>query len=49
MTRPSNYDIALRDFGFLLAAVALTRLAFVFEPDHSWRPVNKVDAVARAA
>jgi hypothetical protein len=28
---PEYYDIALRDFGLFLAAVALTRLALVFE------------------
>jgi hypothetical protein len=46
---PEYYDIALRDFGLFLAAVALTRLAFVCEQARSWRPVNKVDEVARAA
>ena len=46
---PEYYDIALRDFGLLLAAVALTRLAFVFERAGSWRPVNKVDEAVRAA
>ena len=46
---PEYYDIALRDFGLLLAAVALTRLAFVFEQPRSRRPVRKVDEVARAA
>lgn len=46
---PEYYDIALRDFGLLLAAVALTRLAFVFERAGSWRPVDKVDEVVRAA
>jgi hypothetical protein len=46
---PEYYDIALRDFGLLLAAVALTRLAFVFERARSGRPVDKVDEVARAA
>jgi len=46
---PEYYDIALRDFGLLLAAVALTRLAFVFERARSGRPVDKVDELARAA
>jgi hypothetical protein len=29
-----HYDIALRDFGLLLAALALTRLATAFQPTH---------------
>jgi hypothetical protein len=32
---PGFYDIALRDFGLLLAAVTLARLAFVYDPP--WR------------
>jgi hypothetical protein len=46
---PEYYDIALRDFGLFLAAVALTRLAFVFEQARSRRPVGTIDEVARAA
>jgi hypothetical protein len=30
----SHYDVALRDFGLLLAALALTRLATAFQPIH---------------
>jgi uncharacterized membrane protein YphA (DoxX/SURF4 family) len=30
LTGPGDYDIALRDFGLLLAALTLTRLALVF-------------------
>ena len=29
-----HYDVALRDFGLLLAALALARLATAFQPDH---------------
>jgi hypothetical protein len=29
---PDHYDIALRDFGLLLAALTLARLATAFEP-----------------
>jgi hypothetical protein len=29
---PEYYDIALRDFGLMLAALTLTRLAFAFRP-----------------
>jgi hypothetical protein len=29
-----HYDVALRDFGLLLAALALARLAFAFQPTH---------------
>ncbi|MGH9281711.1 MAG: hypothetical protein ACRD0S_02110, partial [Acidimicrobiales bacterium] len=32
---PGHYDIALRDFGLLLAALTLARLATAFEP--AWR------------
>lgn len=46
---PEYYDIALRDFGLFLAAVALTRLAFVFERGRGRLPVDKVDEIARAA
>jgi uncharacterized membrane protein YphA (DoxX/SURF4 family) len=46
---PEYYDIALRDFGLFLAAVALTRLALMFEPARGLRPVQGVKDVARAA
>jgi hypothetical protein len=29
-----HYDVALRDFGLLLAALALARLATAFQPAH---------------
>jgi hypothetical protein len=32
------YDVALRDFGLLLAALALTRLAIAFHAEHPRRP-----------
>jgi hypothetical protein len=32
---PAFYDIALRDFGLLLAALTLARLASVYDP--AWR------------
>lgn len=38
LTYSGFYDVALRDFGLLLAAVALTRLASMFDP--SWRSVH---------
>ena len=34
LTFPGFYDIALRDFGLLVAAVALARLATVYAPGH---------------
>jgi uncharacterized membrane protein YphA (DoxX/SURF4 family) len=36
LTIPGFYDIALRDFGLLIAAVALTRLSVQFAP--AWLP-----------
>jgi hypothetical protein len=33
------YDVALRDFGLLLAALALTRLATAFHAEHPRRPL----------
>jgi hypothetical protein len=46
---PGYYDIALRDFGLFLAAVALARLAFEFEGVWSRRPTrNTADAARRA-
>ena len=35
LTYPGFYDIALRDFGLLVAAVALARLATVYAPGRS--------------
>lgn len=32
LSYPSFYDIALRDFGLLVAALTLARLAFVYDP-----------------
>jgi hypothetical protein len=32
-----HYDVALRDFGLLLAALALARLATAFQPTHDTR------------
>ena len=32
LTYPGYYDIALRDFGLMLAALALARLACIFDP-----------------
>jgi hypothetical protein len=34
LTIPGFYDIALRDFGLLVGAVALARLAMVYTPGH---------------
>ena len=42
---PEYYDIALRDFGLFLAAIALTRLAFAFGPARSWRLARNMDGV----
>ena len=39
LTYSGYYDVALRDFGLLVAAVALTRLASVY--DHGLRPKDK--------
>jgi hypothetical protein len=41
---PEYYDIALRDFGLFLAAVAFTRLAFEFEGAWSRRPARNTGA-----
>lgn len=46
---PEYYDIALRDFGLFLAAVALTRLAFEFEGVRSRRSTREVGEAARQA
>jgi hypothetical protein len=39
LTYPGFYDIALRDFGLLLGALTLARLATAFAPT---RPVSRV-------
>jgi hypothetical protein len=46
---PEYYDIALRDFGLFLAALALGRLALTFEGSLSRRPATEVEPVRRAA
>ena len=38
LTGPGYYDVALRDVGLLLAALALTRLAGAFAPQRSNAP-----------
>ena len=35
LTGPGYYDVALRDFGLLLAAATLTRLALVYDRPRS--------------
>ena len=42
-----HYDVALRDFGLLLAALALARLATAFQPTHDTAPPD--DVAERAA
>ena len=39
LTIPGFYDVALRDFGLFVAAVALARLAARYAPAHRGRPV----------
>jgi uncharacterized membrane protein YphA (DoxX/SURF4 family) len=46
---PEYYDIALRDFGLFLAALALGRLALSFERSRSRKPIAEVGDIARAA
>jgi hypothetical protein len=46
---PEYYDIALRDFGLFLAAIAFTRLAFEFEGARSRRSTRHVGEAARQA
>ena len=41
LTIPGFYDIALRDFGLLVAAVALARLSSRYAPGHSAPQVGK--------
>jgi hypothetical protein len=38
LSYPGFYDVALRDFGLLLAALTLARLASVYDPP--WRAAN---------
>ena len=46
---PEYYDIALRDFGLFLAALALGRLALAFRSWEARKPVRTVEPVQRAA
>ena len=46
---PQYYDIALRDFGLFLAALALGRLALTFESSFSRRSETEVEPIRRAA
>jgi hypothetical protein len=41
LTIPGYYDIALRDFGLLVAAVALARLSSRYAPGHPKRPAGE--------
>ncbi|MPZ78898.1 MAG: DoxX family membrane protein [Actinophytocola sp.] len=41
LTIPGYYDIALRDFGLLVAAVALARLSSRYAPGHPRQPVGE--------
>jgi hypothetical protein len=41
LTIPGFYDIALRDFGLLVAAVALTRLSVTYAPGRAGRLAGK--------
>ena len=46
---PEYYDIALRDFGLFLAALALGRLALAFRNVESRKSARTVEPVQRAA
>jgi hypothetical protein len=46
---PQYYDIALRDFGLFLAALALGRLALAFRTARVSRPVAAAEHARRAA
>jgi hypothetical protein len=46
---PEYYDIALRDFGLFLAALALGRLALSFEVSLRRRPAAEVEQIRRVA
>jgi uncharacterized membrane protein YphA (DoxX/SURF4 family) len=43
LTYPGFYDVALRDFGLLLAALTLARLASVYDPPWRRRAVRVAD------
>jgi uncharacterized membrane protein YphA (DoxX/SURF4 family) len=47
LSYPGFYDIALRDFGLLLAALTLGRLAFAYDP--AWHRRTKAGAGAPGA
>jgi hypothetical protein len=46
---PEYYDIALRDFGLFLAAVALGRLALAFRTSEARKPAVTTEPARRAA
>jgi hypothetical protein len=46
---PEYYDIALRDFGLFLAALALGRLALAFRTSEARKPAVIADPARRAA
>jgi hypothetical protein len=46
---PEYYDIALRDFGLFLAALALGRLAWACRTQEASRPVSAAEPARRAA
>jgi hypothetical protein len=46
---PQYYDIALRDFGLFLGALALARLALAFRTTRATRPAATVEPAHRAA
>ena len=46
LSYPGFYDIALRDFGLLLAALTLARLAFVYDPAGRRRTKSAADTKA---
>jgi uncharacterized membrane protein YphA (DoxX/SURF4 family) len=45
---PEYYDIALRDFGLFLGALALARSALVYRTSRAARPVRAVEPAHRA-
>lgn len=47
LSYPGFYDVALRDFGLLLGAVTLARLAYVYDPGWFGRNPNAADGHAR--
>jgi hypothetical protein len=46
---PQYYDIALRDFGLFLGALALARLALAFRTAPAGRPARAIEPAHRAA